>query len=479
MENETQKIDDASALAAIDRVFALQRAAHLADSYPSEMARHDRLDRLLKAVLENQTEIEEAINTDFGVRSKHETLALEICSSVDEIRHMKKRFPKWMKSERRPVSLTSWPGRAQLIKQPLGIIGVVIPWNYPLFLAISPLVGALAAGNRVMLKISEYTPAFGQLFAVMMAQTFREDEVCVILGGPEVARVFSAKPFDHLLFTGSTAVGRQVMQAAAPNLTPVTLELGGKSPTIIADDFDLEKAATQIMFGKLCNAGQTCIAPDYVLLPRGRENEFIALAKKATMHFYPTLQNNPDYTSVVNERQAQRLKRYIDDAKTQGAMLHALHDETTPSDSRQFTPLAISNVNDRMLVMQEEIFGPLLPLVPYDSIDDAINYVNQRPRPLALYLFSHDRQRIDKMLHHTTSGGAVVNDLMMHVIQFDLPFGGVGPSGMGHYHGKEGFDTFSKLKGVFHQSRINGAFMLYPPRNNGRLRKMMEFLIRP
>lgn len=470
-------IDGAAAIANLERVLKSQKAAHLAHAYPDEATRRDRLGRLLAMIRTNQSAIEDAICADFGHRSKDETLALEILSCVEEIRHTSKRFAKWMKSERRPVALASLPGRNEIIKQPLGVVGVIVPWNYPLYLAISPIAGALAAGNRVMVKMSEFTPRFSSLFADMVARTFKEDELFVVTGEADVARTFTSQPFDHLLFTGSTAVGRQIMRAAAENLTPVTLELGGKSPTIIAEDAALERVVTQIMFGKLTNAGQTCIAPDYVLLPKGQERTFVELAKRAVMRFYPTLENNPDYTCVVNERQAQRLKGYIDDAVAKGARIHSLHDEQTPEDSRKFTPLTISNVNDTMLVMQEEIFGPLLPIVTYDKFDQAIDYVNSHPRPLALYLFTNDRARIEYVLHNTTSGGAVINDVMMHVVQNDMPFGGVGPSGMGHYHGKEGFDTFSKSKGVFHQRRVNGAFLLHPPRSNGRLRRLANFLI--
>lgn len=474
---ETQ-IDEAAAIANLERVLSLQKAAHAAGTFPSEAIRRDRLNRLLDMIKANQSAIEDAICADFGNRSKDETLALEILTCVEEIRHTEKRFAKWMKNERRPVAIGSLLGRNEIIKQPLGVVGVIVPWNYPLYLAISPIAGAMAAGNRIMVKMSEFTPRFSSLFARMVASAFKDDELFVVTGGLDVARAFTQQPFDHILFTGSTTVGRQVMQAAAANLTPVTLELGGKSPTIIAEDASLENVVTQIMFGKLVSAGQTCIAPDYVLLPKSRETEFVELAKKAVMHFYPTLESNPDYTCVVNERQAQRLKRYVDDAQAKGASIYPLHDEQTSADSRKFTPLAISNVNDSMQVAQEEIFGPLLPIVTYDRFEEAVDYVNRHPKPLALYLFTNDKSRIDRVLRNTTSGGVVINDVMMHVVQNDMPFGGAGPSGMGRYHGKEGFDTFSNLKGVFHQNRINAGFLLRPPRNNGWLRRIARFLIR-
>jgi coniferyl-aldehyde dehydrogenase len=469
---------EAAAIADLKRALALQKNAHLAAPYPDAGVRIDRIQRLLAALKKERVAIEDAICQDFGNRSKNETLIFEMVSCLEDVKHTVKHLRKWMKPERRPVSLNTPFSRCEIIKQPLGVVGIIVPWNYPMFLAVTPLVAALAAGNRAIVKMSEYTPRFSALFAELIARTFSEEEVHVVNGGPELAQAFSAEPFDHILFTGSTAVGRHVMRAAADHLTPVTLELGGKSPTIIADDADLASAVRSLIFGKMANAGQTCVAPDYVLVPRGKEQAFIDLAKQTVKTFYPTLQGNPDYTCVVNDRQASRIRRYVDDAKAQGATVHPLHDEPAPPESRQFVPLAFTNVNDGMQVMQEEIFGPLLPVMSYDRFEDAIDYVNRHDRPLALYLYTSDRAKIDKVLYGTTSGGVVINDVMMHVIQNDLPFGGVGPSGMGHYHGREGFNTFSKLKGVLRQSRLNGITLLHPPRDNGRLRKMIEWLVR-
>lgn len=477
MDFDTQAAE-AAAIADLQRVLAIQQEAHRGAPYPDASLRKARINRLLAALKAYRQQIEDAICEDFGNRSKNETLIFEMVSCIEDIKHTLKHFPKWMKAEKRPVSLNSWPARAEVVKQPLGVIGIIVPWNYPLYLAVPPIVAALAAGNRAIVKMSEYTPRFSALFADMIARTFSEDEVHVVNGGPGLAQAFAAMPFDHILFTGSTAVGRHVMRAAADNLTPLTLELGGKSPTVIADDADLEKAVRSIFFGKMANAGQTCVAPDYVLLPRGKQQAFLDLAKQAVKGFYPTLQNNPDYTCVVNERQAQRLKRYVDDARELGAEVHPLHDEVAPEGSRQLVPLAFTNVSDEMQVMRDEIFGPLLPVMTYDSFDQAIDYINRHPRPLALYLYSNDAQKIDTVLYGTTSGGVVINDVMMHVIQNDLPFGGVGPSGMGHYHGREGFNTFSKLKGVLRQSRFSAISLLHPPRDNGRLRKIIEFMIR-
>lgn len=478
MQIANQAIESTTTVAELERVLALQKAAYLANPYPSEAQRQDALDRLLNLLRLNTEAIEEAISEDFGSRSRDETYAFEVLSSTEEIRHTKRSLRKWMKREKRPVSWTSWPARAEIIRQPLGVIGIIVPWNYPLYLAVSPIVGALSAGNRVMVKMSEFTPRFSQLFAELVASSFAEDELFIVTGEADVARAFSSQTFDHILFTGSTATGRHVSLAAAANLTPVTLELGGKSPTIICDDADMDSAVSSILFGKLANVGQTCIAPDYVLLPRGSETAFIDAARRAVQRFYPTLESNQDYSCIVNERQAQRLRSYIADAEAKGATLHALHEERIPDGSRKFVPLLFTNVSDDMLIMQDEIFGPLLPLRTYEHFDEAIAYVNARPRPLALYLFTKDKQRTEHVLHHTISGGVVTNSVMLHVIQNDLPFGGVGPSGSGHYHGKDGFDTFSKLKGVMHQSAINGASLMHPPRNNGRLRWVAKLLIR-
>jgi aldehyde dehydrogenase (NAD+)/coniferyl-aldehyde dehydrogenase len=313
-----------------------------------------------------------------------------------------------------------------------------------------------------MLKMSEFTPRFGELFARIVAESFRADEVCVLNGSVEIAQHFSSLAFDHLLFTGSTRVGREVMRQAAANLTPVTLELGGKSPAIVSPDFDLAEAARRITVGKLANAGQTCVAPDYVLVPSGSEQAFIAACAQAAQAFYPTLVDNPQYTSIINERQFDRLQACIDDARSKGATVHPLHPEATASERRRLSPVALTDVTDEMRVMREEIFGPLLPVVSYGSLDEAIGYVNARPRPLALYYFGGGAER-DQVLRQTVAGGVTVNNTLFHVAQDNLPFGGVGPSGMGHYHGVEGFRTFSKAKSIFYDGRLSGSALLRPP----------------
>lgn len=459
-----------SDIAALDRAFEGLRRAHAAAPYPSREARLDRLDRLERTLRKHDAAIREAISADFGNRAHEETLLLEQFVGIEGIRHARSHLRRWMRTERRAVAWWSLPGRAQIRYQPLGVIGVIVPWNYPLYLAVGPLTGALAAGNRVLIKMSEFTPRFGELFARIIAEAFAVDEVAVVNGGVDVARHFSTLPFDHLFFTGSTRVGREVMKAASANLTPVTLELGGKSPVIVTDDFSLEEAARRIVYGKLANAGQTCVAPDYVLVPTGKVDRFIEACRQATASFYPALADNPQYTSIVNDSQFNRLQGYLDDAKARGATLHALHADPTDAAGRRISPVAITGVDDAMRVMQDEIFGPILPIVSYDGLDEAIRYINGRPRPLALYYFGGGADR-DRVLRETISGGVTVNNTLFHVAQDNLPFGGVGPSGMGDYHGESGFKTFSKARPIFIDGKLSGSLLLRPP--FGKLFRMM------
>jgi acyl-CoA reductase-like NAD-dependent aldehyde dehydrogenase len=449
--------------AELRQLFDRQRAAYLVAPYPAVAEREARLRALLDGLRQEAAAIQTAISADFGHRSHHETLLLEHFVAVEGIRHARRRVRRWARRERRPVSLWFRPGYGRVMRQPLGVVGIVVPWNYPLYLAVGPLTGALAAGNRVMVKMSEFTPRFGALFADLLGRLFPPEVVAVVNGGVEIAQAFTALPFDHLLFTGSTNVGRQVMRAASEHLTPVTLELGGKSPTIVGPEASLDYAAQRIMFGKCANAGQTCVAPDYLLLPEGRESAFIEAARRAVERMYPTLADNPDYTSIATDHQFVRLQSYLRDARDKGATLYPLHRESPPPAGRKLAPVALTGVTDAMRVMQEEIFGPILPIVPYRTLDEAIAYVNARPRPLALYYFGDDRAAVDAVLTRTISGGATINDTLVHAGLDELPFGGVGPSGMGHYHGKAGFDTFSKAKGIYYQRRLNGFGMLLPP----------------
>ncbi|EIL93863.1 coniferyl aldehyde dehydrogenase [Rhodanobacter spathiphylli] len=453
------------------------RDAQAREPMPGWALRAQRLRKLETMLREQRKAFAAAIHADFGQRPVEETDLLEIFPSLSAIRHALGHGRRWMKPRRRLADWLFLPARTELRPQPLGVVGIIVPWNYPLYLAVGPLVDALVAGNRAMLKMSEFTPRFSALFAEQMSRYFAADEVLVVNGDAAVAQAFSALPFDHLLFTGSTAVGHHVMRAASANLTPVTLELGGKSPAIIGPGARFEHAVERIVFGKLVNAGQTCIAPDYVLLPRARIPAFIEAAGKVLAQMYPALGRNGQYASIVSDRQYQRLTGLRDDALAAGAQVHRLGEAGEDAASRLLPPQLLTGVTDDMAVMREEIFGPLLPLVPYDHLDDAIAHVRARPHPLALYLFEHDQELVDRVLARTHAGGVSVNDTLYHIAQHKLPFGGVGASGMGGYHGEAGFRTFSHLKPVFRQARLNGAGLLNPP-YGARFRRMLELLLK-
>ncbi|HEY3381134.1 MAG TPA: coniferyl aldehyde dehydrogenase [Vicinamibacterales bacterium] len=467
-----REIGTAGSAAGLDAAFRAQREACSREPMPDARTRREWLQRLADLLRRNERAICDAIDSDFGRRPAPETRILELFPSLSSVRYARAHVRRWMRPERRHVSIWFQPGRAELRYQPLGVVGIIVPWNYPLFLAVGPLAASLAAGNRSMIKMSEYGPALGALLAGLMADVFPADLVTVVLGNVQVARDFAALPFDHLLFTGSTAVGRDVMAAAAKNLTPVTLELGGKSPAIVAPGYNLATAAQRIVFGKLVNAGQTCIAPDYVLLPKGEEDAFLAAVRSCAKQFYGTAAS-PDYASIAHDRQHTRLLAVLADAEAKGARIEPILEPGAPG-PRRLPPVALFNCTGDMRVMQEEIFGPLLPIVPYDSLEHAVQYVTGRDRPLSLYVFDGDRGRVDRLLDATHSGGVTVNDCLLHIGQDDLPFGGVGPSGMGRYHGPEGFRTFSHARSVFRQSRVNGLPALYPPYG----RRLGEWLLK-
>jgi len=453
------------------------RDAQAREPTPDWPRRAQRLRQLEKMLLEQRAAFATAIDADFGQRPREETDLLEIFPSLSAVRHALAHGRRWMKPRRRLADWLFLPASTELRPQPRGVVGIIVPWNYPLYLAVGPLVDALGAGNRAMLKMSEFTPRFSALFAEQAARYFQPDEVVVVNGDANVAQAFAALPFDHLLFTGSTAVGHHVMRAAAANLTPVTLELGGKSPAIIGPGARFEHAVERIVFGKLVNAGQTCIAPDYVLLPRARVAEFIALAGKAVARMYPQLERSTQYASIVSDRQYQRLTALRDGALAAGASAHALGEAAEDPARRLLPPQLLTGVDDGMAVMREEIFGPLLPLLPYDTLDEAIARVAARAHPLALYLFETDRTLIERVLARTHAGGVTLNDTLYHIAQHGLPFGGVGGSGMGGYHGEAGFRTFSHLKPVFCQARWNGTGLLNPP-YGARFRRLLALLLR-
>ena len=451
--------------AELERLFTLQRAAFERERYPVLATRRDRLARLMKLTADNEDRIVAAIAQDFGHRSAHETRLAECYIVASASRHALGHLERWMKPTRVGTPLHLMPGRAEIIRQPLGVVGVISPWNYPLQLALAPAIGALAAGNRVLLKPSELTPATSTLLQQLVAQHFREDEFAVVLGDAVVGRAFSTLPWDHLFFTGSTTVGRAVARAAADNLTPVTLELGGKSPALFDEDADFALTAPRLVSGKLLNAGQTCIAPDYALVPHARAEAFVAAVRDAAAKLYPSIAANPDYTAIVNEQHYRRLVDLIDDARMKGARIVPLgHGGEASSESgRKLAPTLILGVSDDMAVMREEIFGPLLPVETYVGLDDAIARINGRPRPLAFYYFGRDKSRRQRVLRETIAGGVTINDTIWHFAHEDLPFGGVGASGIGAYHGERGFLTFTREKPVFHQSRFAATKLLYPP----------------
>nr|WP_199873102.1 coniferyl aldehyde dehydrogenase [Ideonella sp. A 288] len=458
--------------------FAQVRAAAAAAPFPDWAQRADALRRLQGLLVAHEAEITQAIDADFGGRPAIETELAEVWPSLEEVKGALRHGRRWMKPRRAGVGQWFLPASAQVIPQPLGVVGIIVPWNYPLYLAVGPLAAALAAGNRAMVKMSEFTPRFSALFQRLCAEAFPAGEVIVVTGGPEVAAQFSALPFDHLLFTGSTPVGRRVMAAAAANLTPVTLELGGKSPTVIAPGYPLAHAVQRILAGKLINAGQTCIAPDYVLLPRADIEPFIAEARAQAQRMVPGGLGDPGFCSIVNDRQYRRLADALDEAAGAGARCVPLFDGPARDDTRhRLAPHLLIGTPDDTALMRDEIFGPLLPLVPCDSADEAIAHINARPRPLALYWFDHDRARVDDALRRTHAGGVSVNDTLLHIAQHSLPFGGVGPSGMGHYHGQWGFDTLSKLKPVFRQARLNGMAIFLPP-YSAMARRMLGWMKR-
>ena len=451
--------------AALERLLLIQRAGFAAERYPSVASRRDRLARLARIVTQHEDRFVAAIDRDFGHRSAHETRLAELYIVRAEARHAMRRVARWMKPRRVATPWHLLPASARIIHQPVGVVGVISPWNYPVQLALAPAVAAIAAGNRVMLKPSELTPATSSLLAELVSATFREDEFAVVEGDADMGQAFAALAFDHLFFTGSTAVGRKVAQAAAANLTPVTLELGGKSPAVFDPDADFASSVPRLMVGKLLNAGQTCIAPDYALVPAARLDEFIAAATASARGLYPQVATNPDYTSIVNARHLARLNGLIDDALSRGARIIPLGEPAVGSDAppRRLVPTLVAGVTDDMAIMREEIFGPLLPIETYSTPDDALARINARPHPLALYWFGVDRRHRERMLRQTLAGGVTINDTLWHFAHEGLPFGGVGASGSGQYHGEHGFVTFSKAKPVYIQSRYAPTRLLYPP----------------
>ena len=468
---------DAQVIAAMRARLEEQRQAFQAAPYPDAAARRDALNRLRRALLRQRRALAEAVSRDFGGRSVDETLTVDIMPTLVGVRHARRHLKGWMRSRRRWPHPLMQPAGARVVYQPLGVVGIIAPWNYPVFLSLGPLVGALAAGNRAMIKLSEYTPETNGVLERIVGEAFRPEEVAVFGGGVEAGAAFSRLPFDHLLFTGSTGVGRKVMAAAAEYLVPVTLELGGKSPAIVDTDAPLERTVERLLFGKLVNSGQTCIAPDYLLCTPARRDELVAALQETLPRLYPSLRDNPDYASIINDAQYGRLQALLTDARERGAQVIPLdpRDESLEG-TRKLAPHLVLDVPPDARVLQEELFGPILPVVTVPDLDAALAYVRARPRPLALYYFGEGRAARQRVLEESHAGGVCLNDTLMHVAQDELPFGGVGESGMGQYHGHAGFLTFSHEKAVFSRGRINPSKLLYPP-YGGLMQKLVRRLL--
>jgi len=439
-----------------------QRAAFMAELPVSLDTRRDRLDRAIAMVAENAERFCDALSEDFGHRSREQSMIADIAASVGPLRHARKQVARWAKSERKPVMfpLGLLGGRARVEYQPKGVVGIIAPWNFPVNLVMSPLAGVFAAGNRAMVKTSEFTPVVAALFEELAPRYFATEELAFVSGGPEIGKAFAELPFDHLLFTGATGIAKHILHAAADNLVPVTLELGGKSPVVVGRTANIAQATERVAMGKMLNAGQICLAPDYMLVPEEKEAEVVDGLTRAATAMYPSLLANPDYTAVINDRHHARLGAWIEDARAKGAEVIAVNpanEDFAASNSRKMPLHIIRGATDEMTVMQEEIFGPILPVRSYRHIADAVAEVNRRDRPLALYYFGSDAGERRQVLDRTISGGVTLDDVIFHVSQEELPFGGIGPSGTGAYHGEAGFRTFSHARSIYRQPRLDVA----------------------
>ena len=446
---------------ALMEIFAKQKAANKNCKNMNLKERLLSLSKLERLLIDNQEAIAAAINQDFGNRAVQETQMSELFGLLGGIKYNRKRLKKWMKPQKRHVGLAFLGAKNTVIAQPKGVIGIISPWNYPLFLALSPCISALAAGNRCIIKMASNSQTLCRLMAKLISEVF-SDEVLAIIPGVS-ANDFTAQPWDHLVFTGSPSVGKKVMATAAKHLTPVTLELGGKSPVIIADDFDLQEAAERVLFAKYLNAGQTCVAPDYLFIPSNKLNQFVELAQRIVKKRYPSI-SSKDFTSIIDDKAYSRLQTTLQDAIDKGARaINLSNGNCSIAETRKISPHLLLDTNESMTIMQEEIFGPLLPIKPYDNLNEVIDYVNEHERPLALYIYSNDIKVQQTFIDKTMSGGICINDSMLHVAQHDMPFGGIGNSGMGHYHGIEGFNEFSKLRPIFKQAKKAAGLALAPP----------------
>ncbi|MEN8392294.1 coniferyl aldehyde dehydrogenase [Acinetobacter indicus] len=460
-------------------VLALQKYAYQRYPLPTAKERIDRLARLKRVLVKYQDQFAEAINEDYGNRSMDETKIGELLTCLEHIKYYSKNLSGWMKPSKRHVGIIHQPAKAWVQYQPLGVVGIIAPWNYPLLLSVGPLICALAAGNHAMIKISSASMHFGRVLENAIAEAFPQELVAVITGGGAISDTFSHLAFDKMIFTGSTNVGKTVMAAAAENLVPVILELGGKSPVLVHPSSDMADVAERIAVGKLWNAGQTCVAPDYMFLPKGKTAEFVNHYEQYIKQMYPSLRDNQDYTSIINDKQYNRLQGYLDNAREQGAQLIEINPQNELLDDvRKVAPTVLTGVTTEMRIMKEEIFGPLLPIMEYEQIDDVIEFINSRPRPLALYYFDFDQARADYVAQRTHSGHFGQNMVLTHVAQDDLPFGGVGASGMGKYHGPEGFFSLSHERSVMSNPKLYSLKYILPPFNKPIHRLISKMLLR-
>ena len=453
----------------LNEILEKQKKAHLTEGPLSVETRKEWIDRCIALLIKYQNEIAEAISEDFGHRSTESSLLADVAGSIGSLKSAKENIKKWVKPEKRKVTpsiLGLLGAKLRLEYQPLGTVGVISPWNFPVTLTFGPLGSIFAAGNRAMIKPSEFTPKTSELMKKMFEEAFSEEEVAVFTGGPDLGEAFSSLPFDHLLFTGATSIAKHVMRAASENLVPVTLELGGKSPVIISKKSNFDVSVNRVMAGKTMNAGQICLAPDYVFIPKDKKEEFISQSKKVVTEMYPSLKDNPDYTSVINQRHYDRLQGYVEEAKEKGfevIEINPSNEDFSQQAHHKIPPTLIVDPDDSLSVMKEEIFGPILSVITYESIEDTVDYINSKDRPLGLYYFGDDKEEMQNVLENTTSGGVTINDVVFHVGQDNAPFGGVGPSGTGSYHGVEGFKNFSHTKTIYTQSKFDGLFGLFRP----------------
>ena len=453
----------------LNKILEKQKKAHLRDGPLSVEIRKEWIDRCIALLIKYQNEIVDAISEDFGHRSTESSLLSDVAGSIGSLKSAKENIKKWVKPEKRkvtPAILGLLGAKLRVEYQPLGTVGVISPWNFPVTLTFGPLGSIFAAGNRAMIKPSEFTPKTSELMKTMFEEAFTEEEVAVFTGGPDLGEAFSSLPFDHLLFTGATSIAKHVMRAASENLVPVTLELGGKSPVIISKNTNFDMSVKRVMAGKTMNAGQICLAPDYVFVPKDKKEDFISQSKKTVSEMYPSLKDNPDYTSVINQRHYDRLQGYVEEAKEKGfevVEINPSNEDFSQQAHHKIPPTLIVDPDDSLSVMKEEIFGPILSVKTYEDIKDTVDYINSNDRPLGLYYFGDDKKEMQSVLENTTSGGVTINDVVFHVGQENAPFGGVGPSGTGSYHGIEGFKNFSHTKTIYTQSSFDGLFGLFRP----------------